>query len=97
MRLSLFSFLSLFVWICSSCSPYPQEVRHALKLAHNNASELENVLEYYRARDTQKYEAACFLISNMPYHGSRREITLSDLHDSYFAATDSYFSCISEK
>lgn len=91
MRLSLFSFLSLFVWICSSCSPYPQEVRHALKLAHNNASELENVLEYYRARDTQKYEAACFLISNMPYHGSRREITLSDLHDSYFAATDSLF------
>lgn len=91
MKLSLFPFLLLCLWICFSCSPYPREVRNALELAHSNASELENVLEHYRAKDAQKYEAACFLIANMPYHGSRREITLSNLYDSYFATTDSLF------
>lgn len=91
MRSSLFYFLLPCLWICFSCSPYPQEVRHALKLARSNAPELEKVLEYYRTKDEQKYKAACFLISNMPYHGSRKEIILSSLHDSYFATTDSLF------
>lgn len=91
MKLPLFYFLLPCLWTCFSCSPYPQEVCHALKLADGNVSELEKVLEYYRGRDAQKYEAACFLIANMPYNSSRREITLSGLHESYFAAADSLF------
>lgn len=42
----------------------------ALKVAGENKKELLKVLNYYRESDSLKYEAACFLIRNMPYYGS---------------------------
>ena len=33
-----------------SCSRYPSNVEHALKLAGNNRAELEMVLEHYQQR-----------------------------------------------
>lgn len=44
----------------------------ALCSTGNNRKELEKVLRYYQKSpaDSLKYKAACFLISNMPYHYS---------------------------
>ncbi len=52
----------------TACSRYPADVEHALELAGDNRTELEQVLEHYRTRpvDNLKYRAACFLIGNMP-------------------------------
>lgn len=77
--------------IFNSCSPYPSDVQKALKSAHQNAVELKKVLENYRTTDSLKYESACFLIANMPYHESRQEVTLSEQYNNYFTATDSLF------
>lgn len=55
-----------------SCSPFSLEKRqldYALQKAGENRSELEQVLEQYKG-DTLKYQAACFLIRNMPGHHS---------------------------
>lgn len=46
-------------------------VDDSLKLAGDNRHELEKVLAYFEDNeDPLKYEAACFLIENMPYHGT---------------------------
>lgn len=52
--------------IFCSCNRYPDRVEDALKLAGENREELECVLDHFK-NDTLKYQAACFLIANMPY------------------------------
>ena len=43
----------------------------SLEQAGNNRQELQKVLTYFEDdEDPLKYEAACFLIENMPYHGT---------------------------
>ena len=43
----------------------------SLELAGDNRQELEKVLAYFEDdEDPLKYESACFLIENMPYHGT---------------------------
>lgn len=43
----------------------------SMELAGDNRQELEKVLAYFEDdEDPLKYEAACFLIENMPYHGT---------------------------
>lgn len=79
------------LFLLASCKPYPKEVCDALDEAKDNRKELETVLEHYRGRDKQKYEAACFLIGNMLYHKSREEIALPAAYDSYFEYTDSLY------
>lgn len=53
-----------------ACSRYPADVEQALKLAGDNRTELEKVLEHYKERpeDKLKLQSAFFLIANMPYH-----------------------------
>jgi hypothetical protein len=46
---------------------YPPEISRVLDSAGANRAELEKVLSHY-AGDTLKYQAACFLIANMPGH-----------------------------
>ncbi len=41
-------------------------LEEALEKAKDNRGELEKVLHHYKDKDPQKYEAACFLIRNMP-------------------------------
>lgn len=89
MKALIYIFITLLI---TSCNPYTKEVRDALTQAKSNAPELERVLEHYRCTDFEKYKAACFLIANMPYHGSLQDITLSQKHNSYFATTDSLFN-----
>ena len=42
----------------------------ALNLAGDNRAELQKVLDRYKEEDGDKYQKACFLIENMPFHGA---------------------------
>lgn len=67
--MGLLRYLFLFVLLCAcSCSFSPLE--EALVLAGENRKELEKVLEHYSQNpvDSVKWQAACFLIENMPGH-----------------------------
>ena len=70
-----FVFLFLVGLLVVGCSRYPADVEWALKLAGDNRSELEKVLEHYskRQEDKLKLQSACFLIANMPYHYTVRD------------------------
>ncbi len=80
------SHLIIIVVACSflvaSCSRYPKEVERALRLAGDNRTELEQVLEHYlqQPADSLKDRAACFLVANMPYHytATSRKIEMFD-------------------
>ena len=54
------------------CNRYDKYLRYALKVAGDNRTQLEAVLEYYKTidPDPEKLEAAKYLISNMPAHYS---------------------------
>ncbi|WP_106830705.1 discoidin domain-containing protein [Parabacteroides pacaensis] len=72
-------FLFMIAVILISCNNRPQEIKQALKLAGENAAELEKVLDYYSHSidDSLKKKAAEFLIINMTGHYSFREGTFS--------------------
>ena len=57
-------YLIIVVLATSGCN---KEIKHALEKAGENRAELEKVLEYFaNDSDPLKYEAAKFLIENMP-------------------------------
>lgn len=60
--------LLAMTWL-TACSPSDgkRKLEWALEQAVSNRAELEQVLAHYEG-DSLKYEAACFLIGNMPYH-----------------------------
>ncbi len=66
----------LFVGILvllTSCEKYSPEVREALRLSGQNKEQLEKVLRHYSSpADSLKYQAAVFLIANMPGHYTLR-------------------------
>ena len=64
--------IGLIIITLTSCGKYPKGVAESLKLAGDNKTELEKVLEHYRKNpeDKLKYQAACFLIDNMKWHSS---------------------------
>lgn len=80
-------FYSLFLITAFSCQqyPYPQEVIVSLLKAEDNKAELIKVLDFYKGKDSLKYEAACFLIGNMIYHQSEEQYTLDSLYFDYFS------------
>lgn len=63
----VFFFIILDLW---GCSVKDERLDCALRLAGNNSVELRKVLQRYEYTDSEKYKAACFLIKNMPFHGS---------------------------
>lgn len=68
MRLKLYLLLvPLFFAMCTNKS----KLEKALDQAAKNRLELLKVLQHYtdEHKDSQKYQAACFLIENMPIHG----------------------------
>ena len=71
MRNLIFSLL-FGVLLCGSCRKENDYLENVLRLAGNNRSELETVLNHYSQNpaDSLKYRAACFLIENMPEHYS---------------------------
>ena len=76
-------FYLLVSFITISCVRFPADVETALVLADDNRAELELVMEHYRS-DRLKYKAACFLISNIPYHYT--------VHDEQLEAFKAYLS-----
>ncbi len=74
---------------------YPVAVEKALTLASSNRSSLENLLKQY-APNTFEYRAACFLISNMPYHsiGGRLMASTATLDSLIKTADAAYFNLI---
>lgn len=89
----LFLFIIL-ITLLFSCVHAPQDryafsLREVYKYAEDNANELKAVLEYYSKNDadTLKYEAALYLIRNMPYHKSFPDI----FYSKYCAEMDSLF------
>ena len=67
-RILLYSILIFTV----SCSKPTTALENALVLAKNNRGELEKILIHYSTfpEDSLKFQAACFLIENMPLHYS---------------------------
>ncbi|MBO4397864.1 MAG: RICIN domain-containing protein [Bacteroidaceae bacterium] len=67
----------------SSCD---RDLKLALELAGDNRSEMEKVLEHFKNDpDPLKYEAAKFLIENMPYHSTKFGPGVAQ-HDSLYMA-----------
>lgn len=69
--------LILLIFMLSSCSAN-SKLEYALEFAGENRVELEKVLAYYK-HDELKYEAACFLIENMPYYYSHKGAELDSV------------------
>ena len=67
----------LFAFI-SACSTQDYRLSKALEIAGHNRIELQKILRKYKDSDKQKYQAACFLIKNMPYYGSYEGKALQD-------------------
>lgn len=69
---------------------YPAEVETALSQAGANRSSLERVLTLYaRSGEREKYDAACYLISNMRWHTTGgRVIRYDQAVDSFIRAAD---------
>lgn len=60
-------------------SEFPPSVMSALQKAGNNRTSLERMLRHYKeCGDEEKFQAACFLVSGMPYHTQHCLITSYD-------------------
>lgn len=68
----------------------PDKLQLALDKAGNNRSELEKTLQYYQQerKDSLKYQAAVFLISNMPQHYTYEHPSI----DSFYVAMAKIFN-----
>lgn len=88
------SFLVGILILVMSCHPYPREVEEALALSGDNRTELERVLNHFRRKDSRKFEAACFLIANMPYHQSAEEVIPDTAYYNHFRRTDSLYEAV---
>ena len=77
----------LVVAAITSCN---DTLDQSLELAGDNRQELEKVLAYFEDdEDPLKYEAACFLIENMPYHYAPKGKNV-DYVDSVYHAMSEY-------
>lgn len=66
-----FIFVMTMVVGVSMMASCDRDLKFALEMAGENRAELEKVLEHFKHdEDPLKYEAAKFLIENMPYHNS---------------------------
>ena len=65
----MYAFITLFLFIVSSCKETNQRLEYALDFAGSNRVELEKVLDYYKG-DSLKLKASYFLIENMPRYFS---------------------------
>ena len=83
----------LWCWQCSA-PRYPAGVREALAAAGENRGELERVLAHYAAApgDSLKWQAACFLIANMPGHYTAGGKMLDSLRRRIDRDTAGYFA-----
>lgn len=75
---------SIFVGLFVLFACQNKKVEHALSVAGDNRAELEKVLEHYQgAGDKLKYEAASFLVGNMPGHSRYDSLSVKRLQPYY--------------
>lgn len=92
--------LLILLVFCSAhllAQDFTPEVEAALRKAGNNRPSLEAMLKHYKTTgDKEKYEAACFLVSNMIWHSvGGRVISYDQAVDSFRQAADrSYYALI---
>lgn len=84
----------LFILLLLSSCANNHRLNGALELAGGNRGELEKVLEHYKDSG-EKYNAACFLIENMPKCYSYKGWLLDTLR--YWKATTDSFGVIDQK
>lgn len=85
---SLYCFFALTILLLSSVAMVSCDRRldEALEMAGDNREEMEKVLRHYEEEgDTLKYNAAKFLIENMPYHYSYNGVCIDSLDKAYLA------------
>jgi len=70
----------LFLLILFSCNRSNPALEYALEAAGKNRPELEKVLAHYK-NDSLKYQAAVFLIENMPGHYSYKGDAILDYYE----------------
>ena len=67
MKNILLSIIAVFMTFGCSSNKYEGTAWEVVKQSNNNAKELTRFLEYYKTNgDRDKYEAACFIVANMP-------------------------------
>lgn len=67
MKNILISIIAVFMTLGCSSNEYEEAAWNVVKKFNNNTTELTSFLEYYKTNgDREKYEAACFIIANMP-------------------------------
>lgn len=84
-----------FLVILSSCQPQNKALESALKLAGNNRSELEKVLNHYSQNpaDSLKLKATEFLIENMPGHYTLEGALINEYREKIYGdSVGSYFA-----
>ena len=93
MKVFVLMAVCLWCWQCSA-PRYPAGVREALAAAGENRGELERVLAHYAAApgDSLKWQAACFLIANMPGHYTAGGKMLDSLRRRIDRDTAGYFA-----
>lgn len=61
--------VSMIFWMTACHNEFPSAVMSALQKAGANRESLEKMLRHYKhCGNDEKYKAACFLVSGMPYH-----------------------------
>jgi hypothetical protein len=73
-------FSLLFILVLFSCNRSNPALKYALEAAGKNRPELEKVLTHYKG-DSLKYQAAVFLIENMPGHSSYKGDDILDYYE----------------
>ena len=97
--LNVFKKIGVFILVCLACwqchSPqYSGKLREVLEMAGENRGELEWVLAHYagEAGDSLKWQAACFLIENMPGHYTAHGRVLDSLRGRVDGDAAGYFA-----
>ena len=94
-------FTVVFFSIVALCAhaQHPDNVMQVLLQTGENRKGLESLLEDYAKYDKQKYEAACFLIANLPYNSQRYRLVKSDTRlQTFLERADSlYFQLAGER
>lgn len=78
---------------------HPEAVMNALAQADTNRVGLETLLADYKEHDDEKYQAACFLVANMPWNRQGYRVVTSDSRLAGMLATAdaAYYSLVKDR
>ena len=100
-KILTFGILCCFAPILSAKkeSTHPLKVESAITQSPFERKEWIKLLDEYKKKDTEKYEAACFLIANMPLH--RQDYVVEKIDTAMLhwlkAADEQYYNLVSQR